>query len=360
MTEHSSPKKLNLLQMYRGLTALGVLLFHFNEMSKERLNSSTFGNIFGAGWNGVEYFLVLSGFIMIYVHGKEIGQTLHLKSFWLKRVIRIYPIYWILTLVVVGFFLLVPSFATRDNIMTPVYIIKSLLIFPLFFEMQKPILNSAGILNYEIFFYFLFGIAIFFKPKYSLPLLSCWALIVLLFYIKIINFPENWISVIAIFSSLNLEFIMGIIAAYAILHFNLHLLVKYRWIFFWGINAVYILLSLATAYGWVAFDRVACFGVIWTLVIMASTYIDLHDSVKIPFILLYLGEASYSIYLTHGPIVSATTQVLAKIKMTGLLNNILGQSLIVLVTVGIGCVFYSLVEKPLTEYLRKNLVSKIV
>jgi exopolysaccharide production protein ExoZ len=93
---------------------------------------------------------------------------------------------------------------------------------------------------------------------------------------------------------------------------------------------------------------------------MASTYIDIHDSVKIPFILLYLGESSYSIYLTHGPIVSATTQVLAKMKMTGLLNNIWGQSVIVFVTVAIGCVFYSLVEKQLTEYLRKNLVSKIV
>ena len=61
-------KKLNLLQVYRGIAAILVVLFHLNEMSIERLKQVTFFNLFQAGWSGVDYFFVLSGFIMVYVH----------------------------------------------------------------------------------------------------------------------------------------------------------------------------------------------------------------------------------------------------------------------------------------------------
>ncbi|WP_293129401.1 hypothetical protein [Microcoleus sp. bin38.metabat.b11b12b14.051] len=69
MTKSSNAhKKLNLLQVYRGIAALLVVMFHINQMSTERLNQVTFFNLFQAGWSGVDYFFVLSGFIMVYVY----------------------------------------------------------------------------------------------------------------------------------------------------------------------------------------------------------------------------------------------------------------------------------------------------
>jgi peptidoglycan/LPS O-acetylase OafA/YrhL len=66
MTQSSSPhKKLNLLQVYRGIAAVLVVMFHLNYMSVPRLNQVTFLNLFQAGWSGVDYFFVLSGFIMV-------------------------------------------------------------------------------------------------------------------------------------------------------------------------------------------------------------------------------------------------------------------------------------------------------
>ena len=99
MTQSSTPhKKLNLLQVYRGIAAVLVVMFHLTDMSAQRLNQVTFFNLFQAGWSGVDYFFVLSGFIMVYVHRSAIGKKDHLKSFLVKRAVRIYPIYWIITL----------------------------------------------------------------------------------------------------------------------------------------------------------------------------------------------------------------------------------------------------------------------
>jgi len=73
MTQSSTPhKKLNLLQVYRGIAAVLVIMFHLNQRSGERLNQVTFFNLFQAGWSGVDYFFVLSGFIMVYVHRSAI------------------------------------------------------------------------------------------------------------------------------------------------------------------------------------------------------------------------------------------------------------------------------------------------
>src|SRR4028118_2377207 len=117
MTQSSTPhKKLNLLQVYRGIAAVLVVMFHLTDMSAQRLNQVTFFNLFEAGWSGVDYFFVLSGFIMVYVHRSAIGKKDQLKSFLVKRAVRIYPIYWIVSLIVLVFFLRVPGFANNQDL----------------------------------------------------------------------------------------------------------------------------------------------------------------------------------------------------------------------------------------------------
>lgn len=69
MAQSSTPhKKLKLLQVYRGIAAVLVVMIHLDLMSAERLNQVIFFNLFEAGWSGVDYFLVLSGLIVVYVH----------------------------------------------------------------------------------------------------------------------------------------------------------------------------------------------------------------------------------------------------------------------------------------------------
>ena len=95
------------------------------------------------------------------------------------------------------------------------------------------------------------------------------------------------------------------------------------------------------------------------MLIVGSASIDLNDSPKVPKILTYLGDASYSIFLLHNPSGSAITKVLQKANLGKYYDGFFAPSLVALIAVVAGCLFYSLIKKPLTVYLRKNVVKKI-
>ena len=356
MTQSSTPhKKLNLLQVYRGIAAVLVVMIHVTKMSAERLNQVTFFNLFLVGWIGVDYFFVLSGFIMVYVHRSAIGKKDQLKSFLVKRAVRIYPIYWIITLTVWCLFLVIPGWANNEDLSLG-NVIVSLLLIP---QKNQPILEVGWTLIYEINFYLLFSIAIWLKPKHSVPLLSAWLLVTILHYRKIVKFPQDFFLLGTVFGEMNLELVLGCLAAYIVIKYN-NKIRKYRWILFGIANLGYvIMLGMLAASGKLWFGRIPTFGVLTALLIIAATSIDLKDSPKIPDILIFLGEASYSIFLTHVPVISAITKILQKANLGKYFDGFFAPALVAVFAVVFGCIFYSFIEKPLTVFLRKNIVEKM-
>ena len=359
MTESSTPhKKLNLLQVYRGIAALLVVMVHVTVKSAENLNKVAFFNLFGAGWSGVDYFFVLSGFIIVYVHRSAIGKKDQLKSFLVKRAVRIYPIYWIITLTVWCLFLVIPAFAHTQDLSLGHLIVSLLLIpqkDPLFKD--KFILDVGWTLTYEIYFYLLFSIAIWLKPKHSVPILSAWLLVTILHYRKIVKFPENFFVLETVFGEMNLELVLGCLAAYIVIKYN-NKIGKYRWILFGIANVGYVILEILGAWGNIG-GRITTFGVLAALLIIAATSIDLKDSPKIPYLLIFLGDASYSIFLTHMPVISAITKILQKANLGKYYDGFFAPALVAVFAVVFGCIFYSLIEKPLTVFLRQNIVEKM-
>jgi peptidoglycan/LPS O-acetylase OafA/YrhL len=360
MTQSSTPhKKLNLLQVYRGIAAILVVMVHLSQMSEKRLDQVAFFNLFQAGWSGVDYFFVLSGFIMVYVHRSAIGKKDQLKSFLVKRAVRIYPIYWIITLTVWCLFLIIPSFANNHDLSLG-HIIASLLLIPQkdpHFK-DKFILEVGWTLTYEIYFYLLFSIAIWLKPKHSVPILSGWLLVTLLHYRKIVKFPQDFFLLETVFGNMNLELVLGCLAAYIVIKYN-NKIGKYRWILFGIANLGYVILVMLASWGNIGIGRIPTFGVLAALLIIAATSIDLKDSPKIPDILIFLGEASYSIFLTHLPVISALTKIVQKANLGKYFDGLFAPALLAVFTVVFGCIFYSLIEKPLTVFLRKNIVEKM-
>lgn len=77
------------LTIARFVAAIAVVFFHYSGSLSlpEHLR-----NLIGAGYNGVSFFFVLSGFILVYVsHGRE----LQVRDFWVRRFARIYPVYFL-------------------------------------------------------------------------------------------------------------------------------------------------------------------------------------------------------------------------------------------------------------------------
>jgi peptidoglycan/LPS O-acetylase OafA/YrhL len=87
---------------------------------------------------------------MVYVHRSAIGKKDQLKSFLVKRAVRIYPIYWIITLTVLCLFLVIPAFANNQDLSLG-NVIESLLLIP-----QKDKDHSGGRLDFNLRNIFLF------------------------------------------------------------------------------------------------------------------------------------------------------------------------------------------------------------
>ena len=85
-----APGEVRSIQYLRGFAAFGVLIYHAAERA---------GGAFGLGAAGVDVFFVISGFIMWVVTCKRSPSP---QEFLLKRVQRIVPLYWGLTLLVAG------------------------------------------------------------------------------------------------------------------------------------------------------------------------------------------------------------------------------------------------------------------
>src|SRR4051812_32385476 len=98
-------KNLNALRFY---AFFAVFLFHFNQ----RISPDTsiyivdlFKNIFKHGYIGVNFFFVLSGFLITHLllHEEKQKGNYNIKHFWIRRTLRIWPLYF--ATVLYGFYI---------------------------------------------------------------------------------------------------------------------------------------------------------------------------------------------------------------------------------------------------------------
>ncbi len=85
-TGASLPDFMPAIDGLRGIAILGVIFFHL------RLR------FFNLGWAGVELFFVISGFLITRILLNTRGQENYLKRFYIRRTLRIFPIYYLVLL----------------------------------------------------------------------------------------------------------------------------------------------------------------------------------------------------------------------------------------------------------------------
>ncbi len=81
----------------RGIAILIVLVGHFGSTAggdTVKLGRA-FGEVFGLGWIGVDLFFVLSGFLITGILLDSKGSTGYFSSFYARRTLRIFPLYFL-------------------------------------------------------------------------------------------------------------------------------------------------------------------------------------------------------------------------------------------------------------------------
>lgn len=99
----------------RGVAALWVVLYHVQSVAGGLSLPIGGWPILRDGWVGVDLFFVLSGFILMLVHGGEFRKLtwLGLRRFALLRLFRIYPLATIVLLLIAALVLGDPEFGSR-------------------------------------------------------------------------------------------------------------------------------------------------------------------------------------------------------------------------------------------------------
>ncbi|WP_068473355.1 acyltransferase family protein [Saccharicrinis aurantiacus] len=106
MTNSSLQSKphLTVLDGLRGIAALVVLFFHYTEAIYGEDYET---NFIGHGFMAVDFFFILSGFVVAYAYDHRMKQ-IGMKRFFINRLIRLHPMVIIGTLVGLAFYLLNP------------------------------------------------------------------------------------------------------------------------------------------------------------------------------------------------------------------------------------------------------------
>lgn len=346
------------LQIVRAVAMLLVLFAHIDIFSNAVLNSAFLFGIFRLGGGaGVDLFFVLSGFIITFIHRQDIGRKAKSVSYLIKRFTRIYPAYWIVNMIIIPIHFLFPQFGAGDE-RNFRKIIDSLLLLP---QTNAPVVHAAWSLTNEVYFYLLFGLLIFIGFKKMLPLIILILIgtfIESFFSLSGINiFPDPKIKLI--FSYYNIEFLLGCLSAF--------LITKYK------INQRKVLLTIGIAFflfmviyerfmGDIESLRVYVYGIPSFFIITALSSYELNKFIKIPDkwfprLLVFLGNASFSIYITHQLLISGIGRTLLASGFPERFGIFITLTVITLSTLYIGCIFHLKIEKPLWYYTRTKLLT---
>ena len=343
--------RLDGIQAGRGVAACLVVLAHASGSQIGRTHSfPAWGGLFHFAHAGVDFFFVLSGFIIYHIHREDIGRPQQVGFYAWRRFARIFPIYWIVLCLLGALYAYSPP---RDpNLLSPGNDIASVFLLP---RLQEPILGNAWTLRHELMFYVLFGLLILNRSVGRL-VLGVWAAAV------ITNIGHTWIMGAPLFTGLlgylpfrifNIEFFLGMAVAILVRHYRIpypRLILLMGIILFFGDGLMKSFGPIVPIewpprhLGYALGAAMAIYGVVIA---------EERQLLRVPAFLVILGTASYSIYLTHAMVLWILGYVLQRSGVGSLLSLNLLFPAIVVAAVLPGTVFSYLVELPLLKLLRR-------
>jgi exopolysaccharide production protein ExoZ len=308
------------IQSLRAVAALAVVLFH--------------EGVLKTGYGGVDIFFVISGFIM-----GAVGTGDSVSGFLAKRIVRIAPLYWAVTLLMCAISLSPGAF--RHFAFDVPSLAKSLFFIPyrdLSGEIE-PLVVSGWTLAYEMFFYAIFALGLAIRRPFAVA----YGVIASLVIFGMTMQPAN--AVLQTYSSpLLLEFAAGLLIAQALPHlgerFGRTALVLACVLF-----SLVVILEVGEGRTLV---RTLVFGIPSFLLVAGAVALERTGCWRRSPLLERLGDASYSLYLLHGLVIALSHRFLP-------LPQPFNAAFVIAVSILVSLASYRLFERPIAHFMRDGL-----
>lgn len=324
------------IQVLRAIAAILVVLHHaFPHYQAMGTPLPWIEHISNWGFMGVDIFFVISGFIMAYTTFDKPRGIKSAKTFFKHRLLRIYlgylPFFFAMLLVIKHY--------NPQKLDTLDLVGSFSLLNP---NMYQLILPSSWSLTFELYFYLLFLITFLFRKKQLYKVVPLF--IVGLFTLVLFSSYSSFMAVSFFYSSFLLEFFLGV------------LLYMYRDYFMsTGVLIFAIILMLITFYYGVQYEtkngllRILTFGTGSFLLVLSMLILEHKNMYKGSRLLEPLGNASYTLYLSHLIFLELFyfTGIREKFESTGIFLPLLGFLFIIVTTILFSLLYYHFIEKPL-------------
>ena len=347
--------KLHTIQLLRFMAALSVVVAHAVSAAAASFGDPTPLRADFLGAVGVSMFFIVSGFIMIHSTRGRFGQPGAVATFLQKRTIRIVPIYWVATLVALAGVVFGSGRATGCSLTDPAYLVASFMFiaYPRCDGELQPLLTQGWTLNYEAFFYLAFGLSLLVRRRLGCLLLGG-AFAALVLAGMVLRGSGMASSGVAAFYTdpIVLLFIGGILAGLIREQVGTRVHVPGGPVgLAAGTIVAFLAIDMAIPYSSEAGRSHALVWVVAPIVALVFAFAATPARQgRLALTLERLGDASYSIYLTH---IFALTAVRKLWTSLGLAADPFG---FVIVGTGsallVGYAVYRGVERPLTAALR--------
>ena len=332
------------LQVLRGAAAIMVVIHHSIGSLKyyHHINYPFLNFIGSVGKFGVDFFFVLSGFIISFSAIEKYNSPNGLKNYFLNRILRIYVPYLPIGIAMLLLYNLLPEYSNSDR---SISLLTSLTLLP----DGKPALSVAWTLTFEVFFYIVFCISFLSKKTWNYFLLFWSVLIIYFNYVDVIpNYLQNPFLKIFL-STYNLEFVLGYVLA-CLINSKVKINRTVSWVTL-SLFLLFFLMLKLTESSYFNFDINLIFVCASFFIIYLAT--NYNRTLNKNALVMIIGNATYSIYLVHNPLQMIIIRFLPKINAA--FSIIIGLFLVVVASVGMGYLYSLFFEKKIMSAFRTKL-----
>jgi exopolysaccharide production protein ExoZ len=327
------------IQALRAIAALLVFWGHAINAVHLKIEAD-FPHLYGPF--GVDLFFVISGFVMVYSSERLFGQPGAPITFFVRRLARIVPLYWLATAVLVWF--VVPYASTKA-------VLGSLFFAP-HIPSEAPLLFVGWTLIFEMFFYAVFAIALLAKWRFAVVA----SVTIFLISFSVLLAPDtagpstqpppaSGIAYLA--DPIIIEFVFGMMIA-----------LVYRAggrLSIWATMSLIFVGIIWLAVTSASLPRPYSAGVAAALIVAGMSLSSKPSPRYSPFVrsVVFLGDISYSLYCTHLLTFGLVAWTVTNLAISPLDHAWAYMAAMLTAGLVVAAATYLTFEKPTTNFLKK-------